>query len=337
MLFTPARRRTRLAFVLLAGLLAALGGVAAAPVSAASPAPVTIVVDSVTSDVGLPTGLPGSAVPYVVVRAGGTFHINVSFYDATGAPASFNKDTTLTVATNVGRLTAASGTALRGSPTATVDTSLTTAVNRVVLTVSAGSGPKAPSPGTSYVQGVKDLRFDVLSELRPDVPSTDGTPFQEGIGGDTACANATPAAPVCEIVVLPRGAGSNVLLSVGACDADTGSLYAPCFSGAKGATGGAIVQVLFGQPTTPYSATDPVTVVVKCDKTLCGTGAIQNLKLTYSMNGNGALQAAGPCPGKGRTGSDGTPCVDYVQSKRDGSGDTHLYLLTPQDMRVGIG
>jgi hypothetical protein len=33
----------------------------------------------------------------------------------------------------------------------------------------------------------------------------------------------------------------------------------------------------------------------------------------------------------------GVPCVDYVQSKRDGSGDTHLYLLTDQDLRGGIG
>jgi hypothetical protein len=33
----------------------------------------------------------------------------------------------------------------------------------------------------------------------------------------------------------------------------------------------------------------------------------------------------------------GVPCVDYVQSKRDGSGDTHLYLLTDRDMRTGIG
>jgi hypothetical protein len=33
----------------------------------------------------------------------------------------------------------------------------------------------------------------------------------------------------------------------------------------------------------------------------------------------------------------GVPCVDYVQSKRDGSGDTHLFLLTDRDLRGGIG
>ena len=29
--------------------------------------------------------------------------------------------------------------------------------------------------------------------------------------------------------------------------------------------------------------------------------------------------------------------MDYVQSKRDGSGDTHLYLLLTRDARVSVG
>jgi hypothetical protein len=332
-----APRRRGLVFALLACLVVALGGLVMTPASALNTAPATIVIDSVTSDVAVPSGLAGGAAPYVVVKAGGTFHINVSFKDSTGAPTSFNNDTTLTIASNVGTLTRTTGIAPRNSPTATLDTALTGAVNQVVLTVSAGSGPKAPTPGTSYVPDVKDLRFDVLSDLKPDLPSTDGTAFQQGIGGDADCTNATKAAPVCEIVILPRGAGSNVLMSVGACDTDTNSSYAPCFTGPKGAAGGAIVQALFAQPGTPYSPTAPVTVVVKCDKTLCGTGPIQNLTLTYSLLGNGALADAGPCPAKGTTDAAGTPCVDYVQSKRDGSGDTHLYFLTPGDLRVGVG
>jgi hypothetical protein len=335
--FIAAPRRRGVALALLACLIAALGGVLTTPASAASPAPVTIRVDSVTSDVALPAGLPGSAVPYVVVMAGGTFHVNVSFLDATGALASFTKDTTLRVASNVGTLSSTTGTALKGHSTATIDTSLTSAVNQVVLTVSADAGSKSPTPGVSYVPPVKDLRFDVLSELNPDVPSTSGTAFQAGIGGQTDCTNASETAPVCEIVILPRGAGSHVLLSVGACDAAASSTYAPCFTGVKGAAGGAIVQTLWAQPSTPYSVTSPATVVIKCDKTLCGTGPIQSLKVIYSLGGNSSLTAAAACPAKNTMASAGVPCVDYVQSKRDGSGDTHFYLLTDQDLRGGIG
>jgi hypothetical protein len=29
-------------------------------------------------------------------------------------------------------------------------------------------------------------------------------------------------------------------------------------------------------------------------------------------------------------------CVDYVQSRRDGSGDTHLYWLVPRDARMSF-
>ncbi len=341
--FTAPRRRG-LVFALLAALVATLGGVvttaapATRPSHPTSPAPVTVVIDRVTSDLVLPTGLPADAVPYVLVKAGDTVHVDVSFYDASGAPASFTKDTTLTITSNVGTLSTVTGTALKGSPTATVDTSLTTAVNQVELTVGAGSGPKAPTPGMSYVPGVKDLRFDVLTDIKPNVPSTSGVAFEAGIGGGGGdCGDPTPSAPVCETVILPRGAGSNVLLSIGACDTDVRSLYAPCFKGNKGASGGAIVQALFAPPAGGYSVDDPAIVIVKCDKSLCGGGSIRGRTVMYSLRGNSPLVAADPCPSKSTMATAGVPCVDYVQSKRDGAGDTHLYLLTDQDIRTGIG
>lgn len=338
MSLTTVPRRRRLALLLAGCLAAAVGGVITDAATAANtlPAPVTISVDRVWSDVNLPDGLPDSGKPYVVVAVGGTIHVGVSFHDASGGDAAFNKDTTLTISSNVGTLSSTTGTALKGSPTATIDTSLTTAVNQVVLTVTAGSGPKAPSPGSSYVPGVNDLRFDVLSELRANESSSSGSPFQEGIGGDSDCTNATASAPVCGTLVLPRGSGSNVVLSAGACDTSPTSLYAPCHVGTNG-PGGAIVQALFAQPTTSYTPTSPATIVVRCDKTLCGTGAIQGLTVAYSLTGNGALTPALACPAKNTMAQAGVPCVDYVQSKRDGSGDTYLYLLTDQDIRTGIG
>ena len=59
--------------------------------------------------------------------------------------------------------------------------------------------------------------------------------------------------------------------------------------------------------------------------------------MTWSLSADGDLQDALPCPAKDTMATAHTPCVDYVQSKRDGSGDTHLYLLTDGDLRGGIG
>src|SRR4051794_2827083 len=109
MTFVAAPRRRGLVLALLACVVLALGGLVTTSASAVSPAPTTIVVDSITSDIALPSDQLGAAAPYVVVKAGATFHVNVSFYDATGAPASFNSDTTLTVASNVGTLTPTTG------------------------------------------------------------------------------------------------------------------------------------------------------------------------------------------------------------------------------------
>ncbi|HEX2895415.1 MAG TPA: hypothetical protein VHO29_15550 [Marmoricola sp.] len=338
MSLTTVPRRRRLALLLTGCLTAAMGGVLtdAAVAGPPLPTPVTISVDLVRSDVTLPSGLPDSGKPSVVVAVGGTIHVDVSFHDATGGDAAFNKDTTLTLSSNVGTLSSSTGTALKGKSSATIDTSFTTAVNQVVLTVSGGSGPKAPSPGSSYLPPDKDLRFDVLSELRNDLPSTDGTAFEDGIGGDTGCTNATSSAPVCGTLVLPRGSRANVVLAVGACDTSPDSAYAPCYVGPNG-PGGAVVQALFAQPTTAYTPESPATIIVRCDKTLCGTGAIQDLTVIYSLAGNGALTPALACPAKNTMAQAGVPCVDYVQSKRDGSGDTYLYLLTDQDIRTGIG
>lgn len=331
------RRRLTLLFV--GGLAAALGLAVVSPAvagkpsggSSSLPAPVSIVVDKVTSDFTRGGELPPEALPSVVVKAGGTIRVDVHFEDADGAPAAFKKDTALSATSSVGSLGPVSGKALKGSSVATLVTSVTTAVNRVVLTVGAGSGPSAPTGGAT-------VAFDVLSELRPDVPATSGTSFEEGIGGGKSCTTAEPSAPVCGIVRLPQGAGTNVLLSVGACDKvpDPDDLYAPCYAGPSG-PGGAVVQALFTQPSNEYSTTSPATIIVKCDKTLCGTGAIKRLTVLYSLTGNDPLTAPESCPAKGTMAQAATPCVDYVQSKRDGSGDTHLFLLTDRDIRTGIG
>jgi hypothetical protein len=123
-----------------------------------------------------------------------------------------------------------------------------------------------------------------------------------------------------------------VLLSLGACD----SAYAGC-----GSTRGSLVQTLadlHDEVTGDlYTKTSPATLFMKCDKSLCGSGSIQSKTLSYSLKGNAALQTAPACPAKGTVGADQDACVDYVVSKRDGSGDTYLYLLFTEDARVSFG
>jgi hypothetical protein len=325
-MFTVPAPRWRLFVLALVGCVAAaLGGLLVTSTATAnSPtAPVKIVIDSVTSSVLPPGGTPGGAVPYVLVKAGDSFSVSVSFYDASGNPASFNNDTTLAITSNRGTLTPSTGVAPGGATSATLTTSLATAANQVSLTVAVAGGKLARTvtPGTSR----SDQLFDVLTDLRFENSTTD---FQQGIGGDSNCTIATKAAPVCGIVILPDGAASSqVLLSLGACD----STYAAC-----GSNKGSVVQAL-ANLTGLYSKTSPATLLIKCDKSLCGGGAIQNVPVNFSLGGNAPLQPASACPAKGTIGDDQDACVDYVQSKRDGSGDSYLYLLFAQDLRGGIG
>ncbi|HEV2796718.1 MAG TPA: hypothetical protein VGV65_03790, partial [Nocardioides sp.] len=335
----PASRHRHLALLFATCLAVVLGLAVVNPAVAGKPSgggtvlptPTRIVVTGVTSDFtrsDVFEDLDG-ALPTVVVQAGGTLTVDVRFEDANGAAAAFKKDTTLRVTTNVGTLSSTTGKALKGQPTARITTSVTSVVNQVALTVAAPSAAPVPAPGSS-------VTFDVLSEIKPNVPASSGSAFAAGIGGNAGCVSAEPATPVCGIVQLPRGSSNNVLLSVGACDTDPAAVYAPCYQGPNG-PGGAVVQSLFTQPAVPYSTSSPATVILKCDKTLCGTGSIRGLTVLYSLKGNDPLAAPGACPAKGVMAEAGKACIDYVQSKRDGSGDTHLFLLTDRDIRTGIG
>jgi len=336
MSFTAARKTRPLVLSLLLGVVAALGGAFGtfAPAGGASlPTPTSMVITKISS-VDPPGGLPDGAAPNTLVVAGGVLTIHVVF-SAGSAAAAFKSDTPLTISSTGGTLTTTTGLAPAGQTYADVTTSIKAPINRVGLTLTVSKGP---SKGLSTGTPDPALLFDVLSDLRFE-DSMAG--FQQGIGGGSNCTDATRGAPVCGIVMLPNGSSSSqVLLSLGLCDTDPDSTYAPCHVGPKG-PGGAVVQTLFGQASQPYTVDSPATVIIKCDKTLCGTGSIQALTVIYSLGGNSALTAAGPCPAKGTMGTDengvGVPCVDYVQSKRDGSGDTHLFLLTDRDLRGGIG
>jgi hypothetical protein len=322
-------RRRAFVLVVLGCLVVALGGLVTTTASAVNPTlPTSMVITGITSAYTPPAGLEPGSAPGALVKAGEPFTVRVEFFIGS-TPASFSSNTTLRITSTVGTLSPTTGVAPGGQTYALLTTSVASAVNRVGLTVTVANGPaKGLSTGAPTAQST----FDALADIDTTSNLTLGDPFTDGIGGDGGCTNATATAPVCGIVVLPRGAGPSVLLSVGACD--TTGTYARCFEGTK-KTGGAIVQALFAQPGDPYSTTSPATVIVRCDKSLCGTGPIHGLTVAYSLLGDGPLTDALPCPAKNTMAEVGVPCVDYVQSKRDGSGDTHMYLVTDRDIRVG--
>ena len=319
MLTTLVSWRHLLAVILVGALSAAPAGVTATPAAARVPAPTHITIDAISSGTAAPIGTPPAAWPSVLAVAGQHLVVTVSFFDAAHSPAYFTKDTRLVVTSDHGPVTNIDTVAQRGEYTSTLIVSMPSPTNRVALTVAVAGGKVVP--GTSG----EAQRFDVLSQLRL-AKSTAG--FRQGIGGDLDCATATPAAPVCGIVILPQGASSpDVLLSLGPCD-DTA--YSGC-----GDARGSIVQTIVG--LDGYTRTSPATVLIKCDKTVCGGGAIHTKQLSYTRFGNAPLTTAEDCPAKGTVGLGQLACVDYVQSRRDGSGDTHLYFLFVKDARISVG
>ncbi len=324
--------RARLLTVAVVGVLALAASVFAGNTANASTTATQMVITGITGpdSIAVPSDLPGGAAPTVVVEAGpasdplSRFTVHVSFEDSTGTLAPLaNSATTITLTSTGGPLSPATYVVPGGATSADITTGLATPANQVSITLSAGKGGKAIHTSSST-----DQLFDVLKAVKTAGADQTTGSSSLGIGGDTDCANATPASPVCGILMLPFGAPTGALVSLGACD----STYAKC-----GSTKGAVVQALADLPPGQYTRTSPATLLIKCDKSLCGGGAIQKIHLSYSLSGSGRLdQTAAACPAKNTLAADGSPCVDYVQSKRDGSGDTHLYLLFDQDMRGSL-
>ncbi len=315
----PRHRSAVLALVLT--LLAAFGVALSSTATAASTAPASIRIDAVTSNTTAPTGTPTGAVPVVLAAIGDTVHVDVSLYDASGLPTSFDRDTVVTITSTGGAVLQPIKTVKAGDSRPRIDVSFTQAANGIVLTATVGKGGNAFSDTTDKET---DKIFDVAKLLVEKRGVTPGTSVQQGIGGDTECQNATSTNPVCGVLVLPHGAqSSKVLLTTGVCDANT-----PCLN----AKTGSVVQAL-ADLSGLYANADPATLIMKCDKTLCPGGSIQNYHVFYSRTATGTLQVAPDCLVKATLNAGAQACVDYVQSTRDNSGDTYLYLLFTSDMR----
>ena len=322
------RPRRRIALTVLA-LTAALTGVSVTGAQAGpSAAPVQITVEDVRSSVVPPAS---EGAPRDLLVAHEPFAVDVSF----SAPISRSKSVTLQIDVSGGpAFTADSATRIvvaKGAIGGTFRSlALDAAANDVVLSVRA-IAPAADvltvAPGSSVqlqprqaLHVVRDVASLDLASFGLDARAG-ATVSKQGPG--VAC-TATPEQPTCVDLVLPASAGNGdqVLFSTGVCGASVGC-----------APGRDLLQVLAVFELTKQN---PATLIVKCDKTLCGVGPITGSVLQVSLAPDGALQPARACSRKGEIDQRLETCVDYVQSKRDGSGDTHLYWLVPRDARMSF-
>jgi hypothetical protein len=191
-----------------------------------------------------------------------------------------------------------------------------TYANNVTITA-AQSGRKNAAVSTP------SNAFDVLQTLKTDAAKPN-TPFQDGSGpGNCAAVSATN--PVCGVVVLPNGSNSGVLLSTGSC------LNIGCNSKA---TVTQLITDLSSQPL--YTLTSPAEMIIKCYRTVCGSGGVNKYTVGASLSATGALVSSPACPAKLTLGAGQDFCTDYVSSNRANADELDLILLFDRDLRGSI-
>jgi len=146
---------------------------------------------------------------------------------------------------------------------------------------------------------------------------------------DPNCGAPTSTNTTCGRLILPAGGPQqHVLMSVGSCDG-----LGPCRT--VGSAKALVVTAVF---PAEYPKGTPATVVLACDKALCGqTGAgLLQIQVMYTFLNGGTLdknRVAPPCPEKGVLGNDQHICVDLVNSTRN-QGDLYTPVLFDHDLRL---
>lgn len=303
-----------------AGLVVAAGAVA--PPVQSKPTPTS----GVATHIGVTVSTPDIALPdtpgtqgLVYVVAGHEFRVDLAFLDASNAPAplSTNQSVTVSLAFDSCSTASVASVVVPENVTTAAVTGLThAAANGLVVCAKS-----LTNPAKNAITG-SSAGFDVQRTLVQ--AGTDATLTQVGTHGDGGCV-ATPTEPVCADLLTPLAGGisdpAGILMSLGLCDGITRCK-------------GSVVQTLVGLDASKYTRTSPATLVMKCDKTLCGGGGINKVSLLVQLQPGTAYVTAPSCPAKGTVGASQTFCVDYVQSTRDNSGDTYLYLLFTEDHKV---
>jgi hypothetical protein len=306
---------------LLAGVFALVGTSASAGAAPTVKGYLHIV--SIADQTNPQDSLPEGDRPFDIVK-GRFFDVKVEVRDA---PNGAGQLVTVTRATVVA-LKALSGPGKLGNTlTATIERDASTATIR----------------GATYSEYANDVELQVVvvkgvdlapSEIVPvDVALTAISETVNPLQGldlqDPNCAVPTADKPTCGRLLLPKGSTGNVLMSVGSCAG-----LADCRG--DGATEALVVTAVF---SGVYAGAAPASVVLACDKVICGqSGAgLPQLPVIYTFLNGGDLdlttEGADPCPAKGVLGQDQEICVDYVQSSRH-QGDLYTHVLLGHDVRL---
>jgi hypothetical protein len=135
----------------------------------------------------------------------------------------------------------------------------------------------------------------------------------------------TAAEPNCG-QLLTAGADGLVVMSVGSCQG-----LGSCRQ--VGETTALVVTL--SADIVPSSADPYSTMILSCDKDLCGGSGVPKIPVIYTFDNTGDLtQTAPACLAKGVL-NPGPICVDYVQSTRS-AGDLYIYVLFAHDIRMGF-
>ena len=305
-----AGRRPRLTALLAAIGLVIAGLVAAGPSFAAQPIAPTSIAVEVSTDLGV-----GEYAPPVLAKAGDDIDVLLTLEPA---GATFTKNTALDLSveggTGTGTLTPSRVVFPKGTTSYAFTVTYSVAESGLRLKVSP-----APTngPATGLQQDNYSNTFDIQKSL---LLAKAGSPaLASGFGAD-ACGQDSPE-PLCGIAYLPNGITSEqAALAIAECTADLG-----CTEGSQ------VVSFLAGLGV--YSHTDPATLVLRCDKTLCAGGGVNSYTVKGAKLASDPLEPVPACAVKGEV-QEGEPfCIDYRQSHRDNAGDLLLYWLVTDDLR----
>jgi hypothetical protein len=294
-------------------LAAALTLAGASAPAGAAPVKGDLIVVSVT-DIGSGLGEPVQDRPFNVV---------VEVVDADGQPLAVNQATSIV-------LEEVSGPGELGDNT------------QAIVPRDGSSTTISGATYSQYANGV-ELRVRAVSgvELTPAEVTIDvaltavGRPASPEVPlelTDPACVTPTAEVPTCGYFLLPNGARGNVTLSLGSCDGVPTPPGQSCRT--AGSTEALVVKALADLGDL-YSTDAPATLVVACDKVLCGQAGVPHLPLLYDLENTPEtdLKVAPLCPAKGVLGEDQEACYDEVQSTRH-DGDLYSHLLFAHDARA---
>jgi hypothetical protein len=208
------------------------------------------------------------------------------------------------------------------------------------------NGSEATFPPVTYKKSANPtLRVGVTSgvelnpvDIRVHIAITAVGDFSTGEGDaldvvDQNCVLPTEAMPTCGHWLLPNGANGSVVMGIGSCDGIGPAQSPSCRSGDGGVN--ALVVTALGGLGNLYPKNAPATMILACDKVICGGTGVPKLPVFYTFdNAANLTQTAPECLAKGVLTGKQDICVDYVQSTRD-KGDLFLYVLFDHDIRFG--